>query len=90
MSYVVAISPRVDQQLAAQPEPLRTFITASLQRLGQSPSTITRPSSSLARGQVAEFRYEQAGAVLGVTVRFLYGQDEQTLYIEHISVVFGG
>lgn len=89
MSYAVAMSPRADQQLAAQAEPLRTFIAAWLQRLGQSPSTFTRPSRSLTRGQVAEFKYEQADAVLWVTIGFLYGQDEQTLHIERISVEFG-
>ena len=90
MSYAIAISPRAEEQLAAQPEPLRTFIAVSLQRLGRSPATFTRPSRSLTRGQVAEFRYEQAGAVLWVSIRFLYGQDEQTLHIEQISVEFGG
>ena len=90
MSYAVAISPRADRQLAAQPEPLRSFIGASLQRLGQSPSSFTRSSGSLTRGQLAEFKFDQAGAVLWVSVTFLYGQDEQTLHIESITVEFGG
>jgi hypothetical protein len=90
MSYAISISPEVERQIVARPEPLRGFIRASLQKLGQSPARFIRPSRSLTRGQVAEFKYDQAGAVLWVTVRFMYGQDEQTLHIERIAVEFGG
>lgn len=48
MSYAVVIDPAAERQIAAQPEPLPTFIRNSLQQLAQSPSAFTRPAQRLA------------------------------------------
>jgi hypothetical protein len=53
------------------------------------PSSFTRPSHH-APGQLAEFKYDQGGATIWVTVLFVYGQDEQTLHIERVVTEFGG
>jgi hypothetical protein len=90
MDYVLRVSPLAEQQLAAQPEPLRAFITAALEQLARGPSAFTRPSALVTRGQLAEFKFDRAGAVVWVSVTFLYGQDEQTLFVEHIAAEFGG
>ena len=90
MSYALRVSPLAAQQLAAQPEPLRAFVLAALERLAESPSAVARRSTVVSAGQLAEFKYDHGGAALWVTVTFLYGQDEQTLHIEHIAVEFGG
>jgi len=89
MNYGLRISLPADQQIDAQPEPLRSFIRASLDRLAQNPTAVSRRAGSASRGQAAEFRYDRGGVSLWVTVRFLYGQDEQTLYVENVEVEFG-
>jgi len=89
MSYVLNLSPTAAQQLAAQPEPLRGFVVAALHRLAESPVSVARRSPSVTAGQRAEFKFDHGGAVLWVTVTFLYGQDEQTLHVELITVEFG-
>ena len=90
MSYALNVSPTATQQLAAQPEPLRGFILAALRRLAESPAALGRRSSGVTSGQVAEFRFDHGGAGLWGTITFLYGQDEQTLHVELITVEFGG
>lgn len=90
MSYGLSVSPLAAQQLASQPEPLRGFILAALEQLAESPSRVARRSAAVSAGQLAEFKFDHAGASLWVTITFLYGQDEQTLHIEHIAVEFGG
>jgi len=88
MSYGLRISPATDRQIDAQPEPLRSFIRASLDRLAQNPTAVSHRAGSASRGQAAEFRFDREGVSLWVTVRFLYGQDEQTLYVGHVEVEF--
>lgn len=90
MSYALSLSPLAEQQLAAHPSPLREFIRTSLQGLAESPTAHGRRSASFALGQLAEFKFDREGATVWVTITFLYGQDEQTLHIEHIAVEFGG
>jgi hypothetical protein len=90
MKYALRIGPDAERQLAAQPEPLQTFIYESLQRLGESPSSFSVRTDGPHRGQTAEFRYDrQPGISVWVTVRFLIGVDEETLHIERIVVEFG-
>jgi hypothetical protein len=89
MSYDPGLSSLAEQRLLAQPEPLRVFIVASLERLARNPASLSQPSRALSHGQIAEFNFEQLGVSVWVTVRFLYGQDEQTLHIEDIAVEFG-
>ena len=89
MSYALNLSPPAAQQLAAQPEPLRGFVLGALRRLAESPAALARRSPGVTAGQLAEFRFDQGGAVLWVTITFLYGQDEQTLHVELIAVEYG-
>jgi hypothetical protein len=43
------------------------------------------------RGQIAEFYFDvQPGVAVWLSVEFLYGVDEQTLYIEDVQFEFGG
>jgi len=90
MSYGLRISRPADGQIDAQPEPLRSFIRESLDRLAQNPTALSRRAGSSSQGQAAEFLFDRGGVSLWVTVRFLYGQDEQTLYVEHVEVEYGG
>ena len=89
MSYVVSVSPAAKAQLLSQPEPLRSFIEASLDQLAISPSSVTaRPAL---RGRRAEFKFEpDPSTVIWVIITFVFGSDEQTLFIEHIATEFGG
>jgi hypothetical protein len=90
MKYALAIGPDAERQLSAQPEPLRTFIYESLQRLAESPSSFRVRAGGAYRGQRAEFRFDgQPGVSVWITVGFLFGADEQTLHIESIDVEFG-
>jgi len=89
MSYDPSLSRLAEQRLRAQSEPLRSFIVASLERLAQSPASLSQPAKTLSHGQIAEFKFEQLGVSIWVTIRFLYGQDEQTLHIEDIAIEFG-
>ena len=89
MSYVLRLSPRAEQRLATQPEPLRSFIVSALRQLAQSPTSAARAASGATRGQAAEFKFDRSGVTVWVTVTFLYGADEQTLHVEHIATEFG-
>ena len=90
MGYALSLSPLAERQFRSQPEPLRTFIGEALARLAASPGSLSRPTTIITRGQVAEFRFEPApDHALWVTVTFLYGSDEQTLHVEHIAAEFG-
>jgi hypothetical protein len=79
-----------EQQLAAQPEPLRAFVVVAMDRLAQQPAMLSHPSAMIARGLMAEFRYDREGAAVWVTIVFLYGPDEQTLHVEQITVEYAG
>lgn len=61
MSYDPRLSRLAEQRLVAQPEPLREFIIASLERLVRNPASLSQPAKSLSRVQIAEFKFEPAG-----------------------------
>jgi hypothetical protein len=90
MSYVPVLGQIARQRVMAQPEPLRSFILESLEILAANPTAISHRSESGTPGQSVEFYFDrEAGVSMWVTVIFLYGADEQTLYIEHVDVEFG-
>ena len=74
----------------ALPPPLSEFVSAQLVRLCQSPTVLSQPVTILQpHGQLFEMRYESGGAVVWVSIVFRFGQDEQTIHIEHIASEFG-
>jgi hypothetical protein len=89
MSYNPSLSTHAEQRLRAQPEPLRSFVVKSIELLAQNPTFSSQPAKTLSHGQIAEFKFDQVGVSVWVTVAFLYGQDEQTLHIEDIAIEFG-
>ena len=89
MSYVLSVSPAAKAQLLSQPEPLRSFIEASLEQLALSPASVT--ARSAISGRRAEFKFEpEPSTAIWVVVTFVFGSDEQTLFVEHIATEFGG
>ena len=90
MKYALRMEPGAERQLAGHPEPLQSFIRECLQRLAESPSAYRPHGGDAHRGQLAEFRYDkEVGVSVWITVRFLFGADEQTLHIARIDVEFG-
>ena len=89
MSYAVEISLRVEDQIKQTTEPLRSFVLSCLERLGNSPRAFVVNSPAPGRGQLAEFHFEQQGVSVWLAVRFMYGQDEETIHIESVSTEFG-
>jgi hypothetical protein len=87
VSYVLSVSPAAKAQLLSHPEPLRSFIEASLEQLALSPSSVT--ARSAISGRRAKFEPDPSTAIW-VVITFVFGSDEQTLFVEHIATEFGG
>jgi hypothetical protein len=90
VSYTLVVTPVAAGQLGAFPAELADSIRGQLARLAENPTALSKPTSILQRhGQLFEFKYERGGAVVWVSVIFRFGQDEQTLYVEHVVAEFG-
>lgn len=89
MSYALVITPAAAGQLDALPAELAEFTRGQLARLSENPTALSKPASILQpRGQLFEVKYDR-GVVVWVSVIFRFGQDEQTLFIEHVAAEFG-
>jgi hypothetical protein len=89
MSYVIKLSDLVDLRLRAQPDSVQQVVHAALERLANSPTTVSQRSPPAKRGQIAEIKYVDEGVSLWITLTFYYGQDEETLHVEHVVVEYG-
>lgn len=88
--YAVVVTPAAAAQLAAFPLELQQFVQEQLVRLQDNPTSLSKPATLLLpQGQLFEFKYESGDAVVWVSVIFRFGQDEQTLFVEHIVAEFG-
>jgi hypothetical protein len=90
MAYALVVTPAAEAQLSALPIPLAQFVRQQLQLLIQATSALSKPAPILhPRGKLFEIHYDHAGASAWVSIIFRYGQDEQTLHVEHIVAEFG-
>src|SRR4051812_3016119 len=89
MSYDIELSDLAKEQLRGQAATVQHIVTSAFRKLAESPTKISRPSSSPTGGQYAEIKHVEEGVVLWVTMTFRYGQDEQMLHIEQFDVEFG-
>jgi hypothetical protein len=91
MAYSVAFTPEAEEdvvRLAQQEPPLASFILDHVERLAESPTTLsTRDGYPYRPDQRYAFWGEGDHARTHVHVFFQYGQDEQTLWITAIGVV---
>ena len=84
------ITPAAASQLNALPGELAEFTRGQLARLSENPTALSKPASILQpRGQLFEVKYDRGGVEVWISVIFRFGQDEQTLFIEHIAAEFG-
>jgi hypothetical protein len=90
VGYTIVVTPEAAAQLAALPTQLSDFVREQLARLMVEPTLLSKPTTMLQpRGQLFELKYNSGGVVVWVSVIFRFGQDEQTLYIEHVAAEFG-
>ena len=90
MSYALVITPAAADQLRALPAELAEFIRLQLARLSENPTASSKPASILQpRGQLFELKYDRGGVVVWISIIFRFGQDEQSLFVEHIATEFG-
>jgi hypothetical protein len=89
MSYQLVVEPFAEAQLSALPAQLANMIQQQLQRLAANPVVVSKRTALLQpNGQLFEFHEAAGGISVWVSVIFRYGQDEQTLHVEHIAVEF--
>lgn len=90
MSYALVITPAAEDQLIALPAELASFVRLQLARLSENPTVLSKPTSILqTRGQLFEVKFDRGGVVVWIRVVFRFGQDEQSLFVEHVAVEFG-
>jgi hypothetical protein len=88
MSYSVESTPEADDDIAAIPSAIASRILAAFAQFARSPGTANSRSTPITypAGQLFETDVHVQGIVCHVGIVFKYGQDEATLFIEHVYV----
>lgn len=89
MSYAVKLEPPAREDLARLPPRLQAAVLAKIDAMASSPTRDTRPARPpYGAGMLyrADFPFEGVECLPDVVFR--YGQDEQTLHVEHLFVAF--
>jgi hypothetical protein len=90
LPYRLIITPAVEAQLLNLPRALERFAREQLALLGQDPVGLSKPAPLLyRRGQLFEAHYARGGVYVWVSIIFRYGQDEESIHIEDVTIEFG-